>query len=196
MLWTCSTDHRRGHLRRQKHVLTIRLLDTGPPQFPRQINHRAIAYVPALRPEFLSDDSPDLGYQSSVPSGSHSYAGREHCCAYGHMTVRRLLGKHHRNPQTAMLNGITLNLVVSLRGQTRIKPVLKCLPGPRISPERSPKHSTVLAVNEILIFLRHRHGVLPYLLIHRPAKRTDDLSDLLLQCHLTQQRIRPLLGGQ
>ena len=153
MLRACSTNHCSRHLGGEICILTICLLDSRPSRLAGKIDYRAISDVASLCTKFAGDCLSHLCDQGLVPCRGKSDTCREYSCADGHMTMRSLLCKYHRDTKSGAVNRISLQSIVCFSRKSRIQTVLKSLSCPWIGPECSPEHTSMLLVNEFSVFI-------------------------------------------
>ena len=181
-----ALHHRRRQLTRQEGVFAKGFLHPRPARLTRQVDHRPQRHRGALRPQFRSDYPSDGLQQGRIPRGRQADACRENRRADGHVPVRRFFEQEQRNlvrepvRQTGRFN--------------RAEPGLQCLLRPGIGPERRPECAAVLCPDEGVARRRPADTAVGSLLVHRPAQRAEQLSDLFLQRHRPQQRIGPSAG--
>ena len=175
MLRTCSTYHCSRHLGCEICILTICLLDSRPSRLTRKIDYRAISDVASLCTKFAGDCLSHLCDQGLVPCRGKSDTCREYSCTDGHMTMRSLLCKYHRDTKSGAVNRISLQSIVCFSRKSRIQTVLKGLSCPRVGSECCPEHTAVLLIDEFPVFIGNSHR-LPCLFIHRPSERAEKLS--------------------
>ena len=192
-----AAHHAGSHRAGEVDVFTIGFFDTGPAGLPCQVDDRSVTDVAALGPEFGRDDPSGLFHQGRIPGRGKADAGREYGGSDGHVAVRRFFGQDDRDAEAAVFDRVALQGVIGLGGQGRIEAVFQGLAGPGVCPERRPQHAAVLLVDEFPEGFRFRHDGLfrSRLFIHRPAERADDLSDLLLGRHASQEVRSPFLAA-
>ena len=189
----CAAHHGGGHLRGEEDILAVGLLDARPAGLARQVDHRAVADVSALRPQFRGDGAADPLDRPRVPGRGQPDARRVDRRADGHVAVGALLGQQNRNAQPAVLDGIALQLVAGPGGQPRIESRLEGLLRPRVGPEGRPQHAAVLPVDKFAVAVRDDDLAPGALFVHGPPQRAEQLPDLLLEGHLGEQRFGALL---
>ena len=87
-----SAHHCSSHLSAQHRVLAHRLFNARPSRIAGQIEHGAVADVPALQTYLTSNDCSCLFHKLWRPSGGHSQSGGKDGCAYGHVSVGCFFG--------------------------------------------------------------------------------------------------------
>ena len=188
-----APHHRGSHLGRQMDVLSISLLHAGPARIAGQVDDRAVPDRRPLRPEFGADRPSHLLHELRIPARSQADAGGEHRRADGHVPVRGLLGQHDGNAQPRRVHRIPLQGVVRLRGEGGVQPRLQGLLRPWVGAENGPEHASVPILDEIPVGVGDGDAVRRHLVVHGPAQRAAQLSQLLVDGHPLQEVVRPLL---
>ena len=173
---------------REERIFAVGLLDPRPARLTGQVDDRAVAHRRTLRTEFRPDGLPHFLHQRRVPSRGQADACRENRRPDGHMAVGHLFVEKDRN--------ITVDESLSQRSgpvgrQARFQGLL-C---PGIGPECGPEIAAVQGIH-VLPPRFGEDGPVGRFLIHRPAERTEQLADFLLQGQGLQQRVGALFRRQ
>ena len=180
------------HLACQERIFTKSLFHTRPTRVTCQVDDGTVADMGSLLTDLHGLSLSHLLEQFRIPGRGLSDGCREGSRTDGHVTMRTLFRQEHGNTQTGLLDAVVLQQIAGFDGIVRVQTILQCLLCPRIGTHESPQRTCAMFDHHLLRLIGQR-DLVTFARIERPAKFGQQLACLLLQRHLLQEILHPIV---